>query len=128
VNKKEPLVMEDIKEDGGKVILKVAGRIDMSSATALEKKIDSIIAQGVKDLTIDLGEVPYLSSAGLRVMLKTQKQISSFGVEASFEIINVQPAAKEVFDMTGFSDFLVIKNKKIEEEMDYSQPGANEEE
>ena len=51
---------------------------------------------------IDLGNVPYMSSAGLRLLLSSHKTMLGKGGE--LQIANVQPSVKEVLDVTGFSD------------------------
>ena len=62
--------------------------------------------EGVSELVLDLKEMPYTSSAGLRVLLKAQKAMSAQG---SMKLVNVCSDVSEVFDMTGFSDILTIE-------------------
>lgn len=56
-------------------------------------------------LTLDLAELEYISSAGLRVILKLQKAMSAQG---AMQLIHVNDSVMEVFDITGFSDILTI--------------------
>ena len=58
-------------------------------------------------LTFDLANLEYISSAGLRVILKTQKEMSRKG---GMRLIHVPETVMEVFDITGFVDFLTIEN------------------
>ena len=59
-----------------------------------------------KNLTLDLKDVQYISSAGLRVLLGAQKKMQKIG---SMKVVNVCEAVMEVFEMTGFADILVIE-------------------
>ena len=61
---------------------------------------------GVKDLVLDMKDVEYISSAGLRVLLAAQKKMSKIG---TLKLTDVCDAVMEVFEMTGFADILVIE-------------------
>ncbi|MBR0541001.1 MAG: STAS domain-containing protein [Clostridia bacterium] len=90
------------KSDGDKLLLEVSGRVDTTTAPELESCINES-TKGVKELVLDLKDMAYISSAGLRVMLKAHKLMSAQG---SLIIKNVQSDVMEVFEMTGFSDIL----------------------
>lgn len=60
------------------------------------------------ELVLDFQGVEYLSSAGLRTILYAKKTIDTMAEGSSIEIINVQPQVMEVFNMTGFNDFLTL--------------------
>lgn len=88
-----------------KLTLAVSGRVDTTTAPELEKAVFDNV-EGVKELILDLKEMPYTSSAGLRVLLKAQKAMNAQG---SMKIINVCDDVKEVLDMTGFSEIMTIE-------------------
>lgn len=87
------------------MVLHVAGRVDTVTSPELEKEISKIPEQ-VTDLTIDMTEVEYVSSAGLRVLLGTHKVMSKKG---TLVVTGVCEDVMQVFEMTGFTDILVIK-------------------
>ena len=87
------------------VTLKIVGRLDTSTAPALEAAIDGCSAD-IKELVLDCNELEYVSSAGLRVILKAQKQMN---VQGSMKLIGVNETIMEVFDITGFADILTIE-------------------
>lgn len=87
------------------VALYISGRIDTTTAPELEKTIKAL-APDVKELTLDLSEVTYVSSAGLRVLLGAQKKMNKTG---SMKLTGVCDAVMEVFEITGFADILVIE-------------------
>ena len=83
----------------------VSGRLDTQTAPELEKEIDSSLS-GVAELIIDMTNLEYVSSAGLRVILKAQKAMNAQG---SMKLTGVNDSIMEVFDITGFLDILTIE-------------------
>ena len=82
----------------------IEGRIDASNATEAEEKIFAVKnANQGKHTVIDADKLEYISSAGLRVILKLRKE------EPKIAIINVASDVYEVLDMTGFTDMLTIE-------------------
>ena len=84
--------------------LSIEGRIDTTTAPVLEEEIKQSVSD-VSELVMDFEKVEYISSAGLRVLLSTQKVMNKQG---AMNLINVSEEVKEVFDITGFSDILTI--------------------
>ena len=83
----------------------VSGRLDTQTAPELENELDSILS-GLKELTFDFANLEYVSSAGLRVILKAQKAMNAQG---SMKLTGVNDSIMEVFDITGFLDILTIE-------------------
>ena len=82
----------------------VEGRIDASNATEAEEKIFSIKNDNPgKHTVLDADKLEYISSAGLRVILRLRKE------EPKLAIINVASDVYEVFDMTGFTDMVTVE-------------------
>ena len=97
--------MEIIKTpEGSKLTVALTGRLDTTTSPALEAEMKSSL-DGVTELVFDFAKLEYISSAGLRVLLFTQKTMSPKG---SFVILNVHPDIMEVFDITGFSDIFTF--------------------
>ena len=95
----------EIKKTADTATIEVAGRLDTTSAPALEKAILEDIGDA-KHLVLDMKAVQYISSAGLRVLLGAQKKMQKIG---SMKVVNVCETVMEVFEMTGFADILVIE-------------------
>ena len=87
------------------VTLIVSGRLDTQTAPELENELDAVLS-GLKDLTFDMTNLEYVSSAGLRVILKAQKVMNAQG---SMKLTGVNDSIMEVFDITGFLDILTIE-------------------
>lgn len=95
----------EIKKSAEKTIIEIVGRLDTITAPVLEKTINNDI-EGTKNLVFDFKYLEYISSAGLRVLLSTQKKMQKIG---SMKVTNVCEEVMEVFEMTGFTDILVIE-------------------
>ena len=83
----------------------VSGRLDTQTAPELENELDAVLT-GLKELTFDFKDLEYVSSAGLRVILKAQKAMNAQG---SMKLTGVNDSIMEVFDITGFLDILTIE-------------------
>ena len=82
----------------------ISGRVDASNAAAAEEKIFAIKAENKgKHTVVDADALEYISSAGLRVILKLRKE------DPKLAIINVAPDVYDVFDMTGFTDMVTVE-------------------
>ena len=95
----------EIKRNAEETIIEIAGRLDTTTAPALDKTINSDI-EGTKSLVLNFKKLEYISSAGLRVLLSAQKKMQKVG---SMTVTNVCEDVMEVFEMTGFADILAIE-------------------
>jgi anti-sigma B factor antagonist len=93
----------DKKQENDKLTIALTGKLDTLTSPDLEKVIKNDLA-GVKDLIFDLSKVNYVSSAGLRVCLASQKHMNSVG--GTFAIKGVVPEVMEVFELAGFTDII----------------------
>ena len=93
------------KINGEALTLIVSGRLDTQTAPELENELDAVLAD-IKELTFDMTNLEYVSSAGLRVILKAQKVMNTQG---SMKLTGVNDSIMEVFDITGFLDILTIE-------------------
>ena len=95
----------EIKKNGSETTIEVGGRLDTVTAPVLEQTINDAIG-GMQNLVLDFEGLEYISSAGLRVLLGSQKKMQKIG---SMKLINVCEDVMEIFEMTGFADILVIE-------------------
>ena len=88
------------KESNGSLILTLSGRLDTITAPALLSLYKEKEAQGaIKDITIDLKNLEYISSAGLRVLLIMKKAL---GEKGQFNLLNMNEDVSEIIKTTGF--------------------------
>ena len=99
--------MLDIKKtiENGKAYFMLSGRLDTNTAPDLEKEIKAS-TDGVTDLKLDMQNLDYISSAGLRVLLAAQKLMNKQGV---MTVLNANETVMEIFEVTGFADILTIE-------------------
>ena len=95
----------NIYEKDGKMVIELNGRIDTNNASAVEKEImDALNTNAEKEPIFDAENLTYISSAGLRVLMKVRKTINK-----SVEVINVSRDVYDIFETTGFTDLLNVK-------------------
>ena len=85
--------------------LKVVGRLDTTTAPTLEAAVSEVIAS-CDQLVLDFAGLEYISSAGMRVILKAQKAMAAKG---GMKLLHVNETIMEIFEITGFSDILDIE-------------------
>lgn len=85
--------------------VKVDGRLDTATAPELEKELEEVLEEA-EELVFDFEGLEYMSSAGLRILLATQKKMSAKG---GMKVTNVNDVISEIFEITGFSDILTIE-------------------
>ena len=99
--------MEIIEESqSGINIYRLNGRLDSNTSQGFEKKIFHAIDNGSKSMIIDFKNLDYISSAGLRVILKATKALKR--EEGTILLCDMQDYVKEVFEIAGFDSFLSI--------------------
>ena len=93
------------ERNGEKLTVALTGKLDAVTAIDLDKFMSQNL-DGVKYLTIDLKDLSYIASAGLRILLKTQKRMNNQG---NMLVKNIQREVRTVMDMTGFSRLLTLE-------------------
>ncbi len=91
--------------ENGKVNVALSGRLDSVTVPELEAKLNDILEEA-KELRFDFSELEYISSAGLRILLKAQKAMNAKG---GMTVSGVNEVIMGVFDITGFADILTIE-------------------
>ena len=93
-------------KEGNLLTLKITGRLDTVTAPELENELKTSL-EGINKLIFDFSGLDYISSAGLRVLLSSQKAMAGQG---SMVLQHVNETVKSVFDVTGFSEILTIED------------------
>lgn len=96
-----------ITQNAAEVTVALEGRLDTGTAPELEARLASILPDAAV-LNFDFGELQYISSAGLRILLASQKKMNASG--GKMIIHKPNELVMEVFEVTGFHDILTIEN------------------
>ena len=88
------------------LILRLMGKLDASTSKALEDTILPHIASGQDRLVVELSQLDYISSAGLRVFLLAAKRMNE--AQGKMILCSLKDSVKQVFDIAGFSSFLTL--------------------
>lgn len=89
-----------------KLTLKLSGRLETTTAPDLQKLVDYEL-EGITELNVDIKELEYISSAGLRVLLAATKRMKA--KRGITTIYNANEDVMEVFEITGFNEILNIR-------------------
>ena len=92
-------------KNGNALTVALEGRLDTMTAPELETFLKDALAD-VEELTVDLAKLDYISSAGLRVLLATQKAVQG---RDGMVIRNITDEVREIFEVTGFMDILTVE-------------------
>lgn len=90
----------------GVVILALNGRLDSNTSDAFEEQLLKLVRDGEIKIVLDFQELEYISSAGLRVLLKGARELKQ--TEGKLVVCCLKDYIKEVFDLSGFITFLPI--------------------
>ena len=99
--------MATISRNENVVTITTDERIDTINAVNFENEISPFLSDSGLKIIFDCTNLDYISSSGLRVILKAQKLVSAR--KGEMKLIGVKPTIKKVFDMTGFTRFLTIE-------------------
>lgn len=94
------------RTQGEATIVAIAGSFDSVTSPKAKEALDAIVAGGGRKLALDFSALDYISSAGLRVLLGTAKQLSAKG--GALRTFGLNQTVREVFDISGFSTILSV--------------------
>ena len=94
------------RKEKNAIVVSIKGRMDAVSSSDFEKQLSALMAEGEKDFIIDFGELDYISSAGLRSILTTLKDLK--GKNGRLLPCSLKDLVKDVFDISGLSHVIQI--------------------
>jgi anti-sigma B factor antagonist len=103
-------ISEDRKADA--VILALSGKLDATTAKTFEDRILGVISGGTQRLVVDLSQLDYVSSSGLRVFIIAAKRLQT--VDGKIVLCSMKDHVRQVFDLAGFSSMLSIYGSRDE--------------
>jgi len=103
-------ISEDRKADV--VVLALSGKLDAMAAKNFEERILGVIDSGAQRLVVDLSQLEYISSSGLRVFLLAAKRLQ--GTQGKIVLCTLRDHIRQVFDLAGFSSIFSIYGARDE--------------
>jgi anti-sigma B factor antagonist len=100
-----PFALE-VSGDAGTPVLVVRGEIDVATSPDLRTQLNSLMARGAHDITLEFGGVSFVDSSGLGVLVGTYKRLREEG-RGSIRIVGAQPSVRKVFEITGLEAALL---------------------
>jgi anti-anti-sigma factor len=101
--------MEFAHENQGDVVVaKLAGRLDSSSAPSVEEQLTRLVGSGAPRLAIDLSNLEYISSAGLRVLLLVARKVQQ--AHGKLALFGLAPGVHDVFSVSGFDTIFTVRD------------------
>ena len=94
------------KKNGATLTVSPSGRLDTATSPVLENELRQYL-DGVQDVIMDLTNVDYISSGGLRVLLATEQLLENRG--GSMKLIHVNEHILEIFELVGFMDVVTVE-------------------
>lgn len=107
----------EIIESGEVNVMRIGGNLDTDSFPEAQSQLSKLIEQGARKILLDLKELVYISSAGLRVFLIAAKQLKQQGGE--LRVSNLNDFVQEVFEISGFSKIFNVFNSEAEALKDF---------
>jgi anti-anti-sigma factor len=109
------------QKERGAYIIHPSGSLNSNTSPIFEKRLDTILNDSPTLLVFDLDELDYLSSAGIRIILKTRDALKKNNGKITF--MNLQPQIKKVFDIIGALPFMQIfaSIEELDEYLDVMQ-------
>ena len=102
----------DAERANGTVIARADGRIDSSNSREFHSELEAVVADSDAALVLDFGDVTYISSAGMRVILLTAKSLQKSGTK--FALCSMNDSIREVFKISGFDKVIEIHDSQAE--------------
>ncbi len=97
-------------KEGAVFVLAPTGRLDSANARSFEERVLAALEQGESALLIDFGNLDYISSAGLRVLLMGAKRLQQSG--GTIALCTLSPSIREVFEISGFLTIFAVHDDR----------------
>lgn len=98
----------DISQTENSININLTGRLDTLTTPQLTEALSDLVTEKITTITLDLKNMDYVSSAGLRLLLQLHKKMEAN--KGAFIIKNVQNEVKDIFNITGLGTILKIEN------------------
>jgi len=95
--------VERVAGPGGRwCVVRVSGEVDIQTSPVLEEQLQSLLDQGVSSIRVDLGDVSFLDSTGLSVLVGGLRRCQSAG--GDLRVVSPRPNVRKVLEITGLTE------------------------
>jgi anti-sigma B factor antagonist len=101
-----------VTDAGGVKVIRIEGHLDTQTSADAQAQLAQLIDQGATKLVVNFEKLEYISSAGLRVLLATAKQLK--GNSGELRVCSLNEVVQEVFDISGFTTILTVTKTEPE--------------
>jgi len=88
-------------------VVVVRGEIDVATSPQLRNELNALVERGAREITLEFGDVSFVDSSGLGVLVGTYKRLREEG-DRSIRIVGAQPSVRKVFEITGLESALLV--------------------
>jgi anti-anti-sigma factor len=92
---------------GGSLVVAPVGRLDSTTSESLERALSAALDGGTRRMVVDFGDVTYISSVGLRVLLVVAKRLRTG--RGTLVLCSLGDAVRQVFDLAGFLPLFIVE-------------------
>ncbi|MYD51324.1 MAG: STAS domain-containing protein [Dehalococcoidia bacterium] len=108
---KETVRMElNVERDGGTVVVGAGERIDGTNAREFQSALEDAIEETDRAVILDLADLTYISSAGLRAILMTARSLRR--QDAALAVCSLTDSVREVFEISGFNQIIPVHSSR----------------
>lgn len=108
----------DATIEGTLAVLKPHGKIDFVTSGEVDKKLSELADNGAVRFLLDMGDVPFVASAGLRALLKCAQRAQPQG--GGIRLASVNSAVREVIEVSGFGEIMPMFDGEAEARVDFN--------
>lgn len=105
-----PSFRYSVAREGSEATVTASGEIDLASSPDLRRELQALLDDGVRRIVVDLGDVTFIDSSGLGVLVGVLKRIKEVEGGGSLEILGLTGPVRKVFEITGLHEIFVVRD------------------
>lgn len=102
----------EIDDEGSVCVVRLHGKLDSATSTEFEQAVSNVVENGSGGLLIDLGELMFMASAGLRVLLGAAKRLGREG--RALRVFGLNGLVRDTFEISGFVSIIDVRASEVE--------------
>lgn len=99
-----------VAREGDQATVRASGEIDLASSPELRRQLQALLDDGVRRISLDLGDVTFIDSSGLGVLVGVLKRVNEAGTDGALEIHGLDGPVRKVFEITGLHEIFDVRS------------------